>query len=286
MIEDFEEIWVPDEMAQAAKNVSRSVVIYGLFDPMTKEIRYVGKTTVLPSIRYSAHLRDKRPSRKINWIASLRKLGELPVMEILETIDGGSVTAWQDAERFWISYLRFIGARLTNQTIGGEGLEGHSFSDDHRKRIGEAHRGTRRSEETRSRMAQSRKGVSFDHLIKISKANIGKQLSPEHRAKLSEAGVGRRHSEETKRKMSASMKGLKRSEETRRKISEAQKRRSAEHQEKLSAHKRGKTLSAEHRMALSVAQTGRKHSEATKQKMRDSWLLRNSKSPNQTQNDG
>lgn len=253
----------------------KSTIIYALIDPVTREVRYIGKTTVKLNVRFTSHLRDTRPSWKLNWLTALRNAGLKPEIGILESMDGDvSLQQWQEAERFWISYLRFLGAKLTNLTSGGEGLSGHVFTPDHRKKIGDASRGIKRSPETCARMAESRKGVSCEHLKKLSEGRKGKRLSEEHRKKLSGIWLGRKHSTETIARMSAAALGRKCSPETRANMSEAQKNRTSEHQEKLSASKRGKRLSPEHCAKLSAAQTGRRHPPETIEKMRRSYERR------------
>lgn len=233
----------------------RPTLIYALIDPRTNEIRYIGKTNQKLNIRYTSHMRDVRPSRKLNWLISLKNAGLKPRIEIIEKLNEGSVLSdWQDAERFWISYLRSIGVSLTNLTIGGEGIHGFTRTSEHKKKIGDAHRGRKRSQETRARIAESRKLISNDHLRILAINQRGTKLTPEHRAKIAAAGIGRRHSKETIERMSKAALGRKCSAETRENMSRAQKMRSPEHQEKMTESKRGKPLSPEHCAKLSEAQ--------------------------------
>lgn len=202
-----------------------STTIYALIDPRTRETRYVGKTNVKMRIRFTSHMRDKRPSRKLNWLLSLKAAGLQPEIEVLEDLGENSPKeTWQEAERFWISYLISIGARLTNLTIGGEGLHGLVFTEEHKRKIGDAHKGRKRSIETLTRMAESRRGIPVDHLLRYSQGQIGKKLSADHRAKIAAAGVGRRHSAETKARMSAVAKGKRKSQQARANMSIAQRK--------------------------------------------------------------
>ena len=208
--------------------IKRPIVIYALIDPVTSEARYVGKTNQILRIRFTSHLRDRRPSRKRNWVQSILSIGLEPKVEELEILpEGATEKEWQESERFWISYLRFIGADLTNLTDGGEGIHGLVFTEEHRQKIGEAHKGRVRSPETLKRMSESRMGLSFDHLRKLAEGQRGKKISEEHRQKLIAANIGRKHSPETKAKMSIASKGRVISEETRRRISETLKKRAA-----------------------------------------------------------
>lgn len=201
-------------------------IIYVLIDPRTHEARYVGKTTISLNIRFTSHLRDKRPSWKLNWLNALRSLGLTPRIEILENLGVvANVSDWQQAERFWISYLKFIGSRLTNLTDGGEGLHGHVFTEEHRRRIGEAHKGKVISEVGRKRMSDTWKHRSYDHLRKLADSQRGKPLSDEHKAKLGKHWIGRKHTPETKAKMSAASLGKPKSPEARASMALARRRR-------------------------------------------------------------
>lgn len=200
----------------------QATVIYALIDPITSEARYVGKTGVGLNIRFSSHLRDTKPSWKSNWIRSLKKQGVEPRMEVLEEMaHDTALSDWQEAERFWISYLKSIGSRLTNYTDGGEGLRGHVFSEEHKRKIGNAHRGIKYSDESRAKMSEAWKHRSKDHIRKLSDAQRGKPLSPEHIKALGKAWLGKKHTPETKAKMSAAALGRKKSPETRARISAA-----------------------------------------------------------------
>lgn len=94
--------------------------IYILIDPITNQVRYVGKTNNIKE-RYKNHKNRCRDvnTHKRNWINKLRKQGLHPIIEVIETI---SVNEWVYWERFWISYYKYIGCNLTNNTLGGDGL--------------------------------------------------------------------------------------------------------------------------------------------------------------------
>lgn len=243
--------------------------IYALLDPRTSECRYVGKTCQPLNVRFTCHIRDKRPSRKINWIKSLVALGLKPRMEVLEILTQDSVAKdWEEAERFWISCFRFMGSDLTNLTDGGEGLCGHTLTDSHKRKIGDRFRGRKLSPEHLANLAEARRGLCYDHLRQLAASQKGKPLSEAHRLSLGKSWLGRKHTPETIAKMSASAMGRKCSAEVRANMSEAQKNRTPEHQEKLNARKRGCTLSPEHRAKIGAAHLGRKHAPETIERMR------------------
>lgn len=124
--------------------------IYGLLDPDTLEIRYVGKTSH-PKTRLRDHclpsqLRIK--TKKNSWIKSI---GCKPGFIILE-----HTTKEQACERemHWIKELKALGARLTNGTEGGDGhKDGAPLSEITKQRISQALKGKRTPEWTANNLA-------------------------------------------------------------------------------------------------------------------------------------
>ena len=111
--------------------------IYALRDPISNDVRYIGKTAYLPSRRLNIHLSDSRektshlPSAK--WMRKLRRSGLKPTVETLEVVnhDGD----WEERERYWITFFRESGSRLLNLTDGGEGILGRVVPAEVRRRI-------------------------------------------------------------------------------------------------------------------------------------------------------
>ena len=92
------------------------IYIYGLQDPTTNEIRYVGKTNN-PKKRLMFHLYCNDTNKhKSNWIMSLKKTGTKPNLLILEKTNE---IEWEEREKHWIKYGRDNGWRLTNICDGG-----------------------------------------------------------------------------------------------------------------------------------------------------------------------
>lgn len=114
--------------------MSKKVFIYGLADPTTKRIHYVGKSEY-PEQRYKCHLADKpHVTSKDNrlWIRRLREKGLAPELVILEQVKRNN---WQEAEQRWVTRLRRQGEPLNNRHPGGERkLEGRVFVDSSRLR--------------------------------------------------------------------------------------------------------------------------------------------------------
>lgn len=106
--------------------------IYGLVDPRTDELRYIGKTVRRPSHRLFTHQwlarTSKRKSHVQAWLANLLKDGREPEVVVIEIVPAG--VDWVEAEQFWIAYFRMIGADLCNLTIGGDGSPGRKHSPE------------------------------------------------------------------------------------------------------------------------------------------------------------
>lgn len=161
--------------------------IYTLSDPMTGEVRYVGKTTS-PTKRQKCH-RYESPSspHKSRWVVSLVKQGLTPVMNILCEV---AEEHWQEVERIFIKCFRYVGFSLTNISLGGEG--GAAMSKETRAKIGRAHAGKQISEAMRE---------------SIRKQLTGRKLTPLHRLNISRGMMGRKFSLTTRRKISKALLG-------------------------------------------------------------------------------
>ena len=154
------------------------VNIYTLSDPTNNQIKYVGKTTTTLRRRLFRHLTqaDKDTTRG-KWIKSLIAQNLVPKIDLVDEV---SESVWREEEKFYISYLRYLGFDLVNTNIGGDGLSA----------------GFKQSEETLAKKRESAKNYKPkpDHLKKwieggnkfkktaefkelISRANGGKQVA-------------------------------------------------------------------------------------------------------------
>ncbi len=113
--------------------------IYGLFDPVTKELRYIGKTNNIKN-RLRCHLGDKENNLRTAWIKSLKSKNLKPSIFILEEVSDNEWTFW---EQWYIEYFRYIGCRLTNMTAGGEkdGMTGRKHSEESKRKMSISHKG-------------------------------------------------------------------------------------------------------------------------------------------------
>jgi hypothetical protein len=92
--------------------------LYTLSDPLTGEIRYVGVTRNARK-RLAAHSLARENTYKARWIRGLKAAGEKPLMNVFQELPND---CWEDAEIYWIAFLRSAGCPLTNTTTGGEGV--------------------------------------------------------------------------------------------------------------------------------------------------------------------
>lgn len=177
----------------------RTILIYLLRDPRNSQVKYVGKTVQKIRDRLTTHIREAKrndKSPKDKWILEVISNDFEPIIEIIEQAQEEN---WQERERYWIVEYYNQGCELTNRTDGGEGLHGHKFSKEHRKKLSKVLVGNKRA-------------LGYKHPKEfgqeISKRmtgednpNYGKDFSRKYREKLSNAQKGRKHSEETKVKM-------------------------------------------------------------------------------------
>lgn len=217
------------------------VFIYALSDPRTNEIRYVGKTVNMRS-RLHGHIYDDEKTHKSAWIKSLKAKGLKPTMEVLESFFDEADSLWQESERWWISYLRFIGCPLTNLDSGGNA--GKRMSDESKEKVRQSKIGIPRSEECKRKLRLAnlgkkqsaelvakriapligRKGHPCPDWLKkkLRQVNTGRKISDETRKKMSKSQIGRKHSEESKLKRRVSLTGKKRTPEQIERIRNAQ----------------------------------------------------------------
>jgi hypothetical protein len=154
---------------------SCKTIIYGLLDPRTDEIRYIGRSSSGMK-RARHHLKKsvltKDRTHKGHW---LRKLGAAPLVLVLEEVQDGNLA---EREVWWISFGRSEGWPLTNETDGGEGGHtGRKFTPEHRARISAANKGRKLTEEQRNKIsaAARQRPVDRERLVKMWAASARKR---------------------------------------------------------------------------------------------------------------
>lgn len=141
-----------------------NIIIYTLSDPITNDVRYVGKTSLSIQLRYNNHIYKSRLKRthKDCWIQSLLSNNLKPIIEV---IDECSFENWILFERYWICQMKVWGFDLTNHSVGGEGASGYLFGP--------------MKEETKQKLSNKMKGRKTHDIIftdeiknKISKSKF------------------------------------------------------------------------------------------------------------------
>ena len=160
--------------------MSKKVIVYCICDPATNEVRYVGRTTQELNRRASQH--NSTAKRKSNhrecWLNSILCSGAIPVYYVLDEV---CLDNWVDAEKFWIEYLRFLGANLTNSTAGGDGITSYKHTEMSKEKMSKAQRGRKHSEETKAKIAAASSKYKHSEETKAKLAEKAKNRSAEHR---------------------------------------------------------------------------------------------------------
>lgn len=159
------------------------IYIYGLVDPNTHDVRYIGKS-IRPRERLQNHCNDHASCHRTYWIQSLVSRGQHPELVILEELS--DTDDWQSSERAWIAKARAAEWPLTNSTSGGDGVsdltpesrermartwKGRKHRPESLLKIGAASRQRRHTEEWRQRMHEKMRGREFtaEHRQRLSK---------------------------------------------------------------------------------------------------------------------
>ena len=158
-------------------------IIYGLCDPRTGELRYVGKTSRTLKDRMKGHLCDakKGTAHRNRWIAALLRQGVKPEMFEIEIVDGDGC----EAERHHIAAFRALGCRLTNLTDGGEGAPGLVPTHETRAKVSAAKKTNWADPEFRAKQSASIMSAyaNPEFRAKLSAATKAYFSNPEGRAK-------------------------------------------------------------------------------------------------------
>lgn len=193
----------------------QTTFIYGLICPKTNQIKYIGKADdVKRRLRQHVYQSKYSDNNKNIWIRNLIVENFKPEIEVLDEV---SIEDWGYWEDFWINYYKNIGSLLLNEMDGGHGYGKHSLETIEKIRqsqIGEKNAmygkpspngfaGKKFSEESKKKIGEANKG---------NKVWLGKTHSEETRKKISEANRGKSRnrgrimSEETKQKIREKLK--------------------------------------------------------------------------------
>lgn len=195
-------------------------VIYGLHDPQTGELRYIGQTVTEVVQRLRTHLAPsqlKRHSYLARWLLSLVKRGLSPTWSQIVTAQNQVELDQLEIEH--IAKARAEGVRLVNLSAGGGGRAGYKVPAHVIEKIAAKQRGVPRKKHTpewREHMAQVMAGRcnnTPEHMEHLRQMKLGVPRSSETRAKISVAKKGQ----------PSPKRGVPLSGETRAKISESRK---------------------------------------------------------------
>lgn len=129
--------------------------IYSLEDPITGQIRYVGKSNNIKK-RLVQHRFDNHKSYKTNWIKSLKDNNLEPILNIIDEVPKEEWSFW---EKHYISLYKSWGFKLTNGTDGGDGCHGGKPSwNSGKKGLNAWNKGISPSIETRNKISLKLKG--------------------------------------------------------------------------------------------------------------------------------
>lgn len=208
--------------------------IYGLIDPRTKLVRYIGKTACGMFRPLQHAYRTVRTNTYCGrWLRQLATLDLEYEITILEQLP--SENALNAAEIWWIAYGRALGWPLTNLTSGGTGASTGAANvakrPEVRAKISKASSGRTHSESAKQLMRAARLGkpgpiMSPTGIEAIRQAHLGKIVSDDTRQLISAANTGKRRTDEAKAKMSVARTGdanVSKRPEVRQKISDSNK---------------------------------------------------------------
>jgi hypothetical protein len=159
--------------------------IYSLSDPITDEVRYIGKANNIKA-RYKDHICIRKKgdtSHRRNWIASLKLNGLLPKLEVIDEVKHEE---WEFWERHYISLYKSWGFSLTNHQLGGGQCRDFSKCTAETKlKMRNAQLGRKHSDEAKEKQRIKQIGVRISDEAKerLRIVNKGKKMSPEAIAK-------------------------------------------------------------------------------------------------------
>lgn len=178
-------------------------IIYGLIDPRSKMIRYIGRSSSGFSHpnNYKSPSMLKNNTYRTNWIKSLfayNLVYDVVALQVTETSDNLNAL-----EIWWIAYARCLGWPLTNLTNGGEGLNGYKLTAETKSKISNANKGRKPTPEalTANARAQLGRKHSEETKNKMRESAIARQADPALREHMRLRSTGYKHTPETIQKM-------------------------------------------------------------------------------------
>lgn len=163
--------------------------IYGLYDPRSGALRYIGQTVHGARRRSYGHMCDakRKPHTHVaRWLLDLGHAGLRPVVKVLATCD--AIETIGAMEQRWIADARARGENLTNITDGGDGgalgLKHSPATIAKMRARPNAWSGRKHTAESRRLMSQTQKRVWAnrpDLKLQQSQRHKGKTVPQYHR---------------------------------------------------------------------------------------------------------
>jgi hypothetical protein len=175
--------------------VTQYGIVYGLYDPRTEKLRYVGQTTYALSRRVANHVSKHGLSKTTHvacWLRALSRAGLRPYARTLYVaLDRAALDA---AEEHMIALFKSLGERLTNHARGGRGNAGVVRSDVTRQRLSKAARESSAAAAHRKVLADARRGTRRPAawVAKTAAKNKGKHHTDATKRKIAEARTNKR----------------------------------------------------------------------------------------------
>lgn len=158
--------------------MNRTGIIYALQDPISFEIRYIGKT-IEGKVRYHRHMKPSvynfSSSHVYCWIRSLVNRSYKPLWLVLQQFDNVSNEELNNAEIYWISYFKNLNCNLCNHTDGGDGMFGYKMKEETKEKLRNLNIGKKQSVETLKLRSMKLKGQkrSLESKLRLSQSKIG-----------------------------------------------------------------------------------------------------------------
>jgi group I intron endonuclease len=233
---------------------AQKYLIYGLIDPRTQLVRYVGKSSsgMMRPLEHKYLSRLKESSTELRtWIMELVALGLCYDIVVLEFVPNGNILAeavyWarknanvtqlNETERWWVALGRAFGWPLLNKADGGDGSRGWNHTPEARQQMSERRRGEKnamygRAHSAETRALQSAAKTGDRHwqfgkpLAESTRVKLRERIiTEETREKLRISSTGRTHSDAAKEKNRAAHLGKKPTESARENMRLGQLRR-------------------------------------------------------------
>lgn len=177
-----------NKLIQSLEKPEKNICIYGLLNPDTDELVYIGQT-IQGFKRITEHFHKclkRNPNGLLSnskiWIHELKKQNKIFKVIYLEYFN--DTDNLDKSEEFWINYFKFLGCKLLNHLDGGSFIRNGKVSSKNKelisKRTKEAMNNPITKEKCRQNLLKNRH--TFNHKksketkLKISKAQESKVI--------------------------------------------------------------------------------------------------------------